>query len=497
MANVLDVIFLVAFGAWAYLVAKKKRRDEVGWAIVAALGFFVPGYIMEQAIFPFLARQSGWPEAVQDMWRKPSAFIVGGLCALLVDLYLMLLVRPLPPPEEAKGGGPPASAGSGGPPEGEPGGEAPPAEKPPDAQEMAATQDYGALFARFWPVLAALAAFGLTYVPWLWLLARGASAGAAGAEPPDPMADVRFFLLPLVAGTCVWRLRDRPIEGLLAALFTLPFVPALQWMVWRWGRGSSYYSHGYLIPLVVLWLVWMNRRRLARLEASDDFRFAGLAVFFGGLLLLVAGAFIRAYFVQGFSLVVTLCGVAFFLYGRAISRILLFPLLFVIAMIPMPMHVVERLTFKLKMFAAWASVQLVDLLRATGLHDYVVVKDGSYIRWEKGRDVLDYIIVGDVCSGLRSLIALLAFGALFAYIAKLSMARKAALFAAAVPIAVLANMWRIVTLTFVACRWGSEATHGWVHDFTGYGIFAVAFVLFFSFERLLRGFGSPEPAAGG
>jgi exosortase/archaeosortase family protein len=196
-------------------------------------------------------------------------------------------------------------------------------------------------------------------------------------------------------------------------------------------------------------------------------------------------------------------------------------------MIPLPMHMVERLTFKLKMFATMFSVWVVDALRAVRLHSYLVVQDGSYIRWEASPSVLekvkglsaemaaqgagtdakaleslqkvldtgmDKIIIGDVCSGLRSLIALLAFGALFAYLSKMTLARRLLLFAAAVPIAVLANMWRIVTLTFIACRFGSHATHGWVHDFTGYGIFAVAFVLFFGFERFLRAF---ERGAGG
>jgi len=474
MADVLDWVLIIGFGWWAWALAKSKRRDEVGWAMVAAVAFFVPGYAMQQVVFPALARSTGWPEA----WQKPSGFIVGALCALAVDLYLTLFVKPLAVPEATPAAKPAEEAA------------APLPEREP-APEPAAPTDYAALARRFWPVLAALAAFGATFLPLLWLKAQPA-AGERGAVP-DPLATARYFVVPLILGTLAWRLRGRVAEGILAGLFTLMFVPAIEWMFWRWGRGSSYYSHGYLIPFVVVWLVWMSRQRLAKMEASDDFRVGGLLALVGGLLLLVSGTFIRAYTIQGIAFVVVLCGLVFFLYGKAISKLLLFPLLFTITMIPMPMQVVEGLTFNLKMFAAAASVWVVDALQGLGIHNYIVIQDGSYIRWETSLGVMDNIIVGDVCSGLRSLIALLAFGALFAYIAKLSLARKLLLFAAAVPISLLANMWRIVTLTFVACRWGSGETHGWVHDFTGYGIFAVAFVLFFAFERLLRRF---EPAAG-
>ena len=243
---------------------------------------------------------------------------------------------------------------------------------------------------------------------------------------------------------------------------------------------------------MVTWLIWLNRHRLAKVRATGDVRVLGLAVLGFGLLMLLAGTFMRTYSVQGVSFVVTLCGSVLFLFGGAISKALWFPLAFTITMIPMPMHMVERITFKLKMFAAGASVWVVDVLRVIGVHSYLVVQDGSYVRWETASREMDHIIIGDVCSGLRSLIALLAFGALFAYLSKMSLLRRLILFGAAVPISVIANAWRIVTLTFIGCAWGSDATHGFVHDVTGYGIFAVAFVLFFSFERFLRSFGPKD-----
>ncbi|MFW6108439.1 MAG: archaeosortase/exosortase family protein [bacterium] len=565
MYSVLDVICMVLVGGVAYTLAKRKNRDEIGWGIVAAVAFYVVGL----ASIELLAPRVG---LVEDS-AKALGYAVGLVAGAVVNV--VLLFRPSLEPPIDKGAGPAGGAGDAAQAPTQDEGEAPaepsatgegeapaepsatgegeaPAEPPSDAEapdtkpetpppdhKLSAAErpepiprselTPEALARRFWPVAVPLAAFLLVLVPPV-------GRAVFGPPPDNPAADPRFFLLAPVFGVLFWRIRGRPLEGLLAGVLVLMYGPAIAWMNWRWGRGSSYYSHGYLIPLVVAWLVWLNRHRLARLQPQADLRWLGLAGLGGGLLLLVAGAFMRTYSVQGVSLVAVLAGGVCFLFGSAIARALWFPLAFVITMVPMPMHMVDGITFKLKTFAAKASVRVVDLLRAVGLHDYLVVCQGSYLRWEpteevlaklpeamaekeafaeslvaqghapdsaavleveKGieemqailRDGMDEIIIGDVCSGLRSLIALLAFGALFAYLSKMSLPKRLMLFAAAVPIAVLANMWRIVTLAFIACKFGSPATHGFVHDVTGYGIFAVAFVLFFGFERLLRSIG--------
>ena len=102
LAAVLDCVFIVGFGAWAYLVARRKRRDEIGWPLIAAVAFWLPGYLMQDVLFPLLAEKLGWTPEFQAAWQKPSAFIVGGLCALVVNLYLTFVVRPAAePPKQA------------------------------------------------------------------------------------------------------------------------------------------------------------------------------------------------------------------------------------------------------------------------------------------------------------------------------------------------------------------------------------------------------------
>jgi exosortase len=261
---------------------------------------------------------------------------------------------------------------------------------------------------------------------------------------------------------------------------------------------NSYYSHGYLIPFVALGLVWSGRHRLAKLKAEGDLRGVGLLTLVGGLLLLLSGAYLRRYSIQALSFLVILCGLVCFLYGRAIARTLLFPLLFTVSMLPLSRWVLNELTFPLKMFATAGTVRVMNALHGAGLQPQRVGQDGNDVVWLKRDRTPDKLTVAEACSGLKSLIALLTFGALLAYLAKLSRRHKLVLFAAGVPVALLANMWRIVTLVLVASRWGSDVArpNGWVHDSTGLGIFAVAFVLFFAFERVLRQFeAAPAPVA--
>lgn len=521
LAALLDVVFLVVFGGWAYCVAKKKRRDEVGWLLIAAAAFWVPGYAMEQVIFPFLAEKLGWTPECQAVWQKPSAFIFGGFCSLLACLYLTFLLKPLPPSEGGAASGPPAGEGGAG---GGPGnlpvsgtGGTPTQQAPgPQAGEggaarqelQAAAQEEvfplragGPLgyLARYWPAGIIVLMYLLpTFDAVAQIMPRlGFTRIQGGPYPP-----YREFAVPFLVGAQMWLLTRRLAPTLLCGLFCAAFVPELNWMEWEWSRGSSYYSHGYLVPFITLWLVWGIRGKLAKLRPSDDLRGWGLFTLGFGLFLLLAGAYLRRGSIQGASLIVTLCGLIFFLYGRAISKALLFPLLFTISMIPMSMWTLNQFTFPLKMFATAGTVKVVNSLHAIGLHPCPVAQRGSDVVWQKADGTEDHLTVAEACSGLKSLIALLTFGALLAYLAKLSLRHKIVLFLAGIPVSLLANMWRIVTLTVVGGRWGSAVARpdGWVHDSTGLGIFAVAFVLFFCFERVLmhfdsltRGAAAPEP----
>jgi len=96
------------------------------------------------------------------------------------------------------------------------------------------------------------------------------------------------------------------------------------------------------------------------------------------------------------------------------------------------------------------------------------------------------VIVDDVCSGLRSLISLMALGSIFAYWMKSTMTKRGILFLTTVPIAILTNVFRVIFLSSVAEIWGVQYATGILHDISGFLVFALAFVLLYVMGRILE-----------
>jgi exosortase len=144
-------------------------------------------------------------------------------------------------------------------------------------------------------------------------------------------------------------------------------------------------------------------------------------------------------------------------------------------MIPIPPSMTQSVSLKVKLLATEGAVQMSQFF---GLP---MVRDGSYIHFKD-----DFLLVGEVCGGLRSLIALLAFGAIMAYISKTRNWARAAILLMSGPVAVAANISRIFLLCVIGYFYGSEVAAGTVHDVSGILIFVVAFILMFLLEAIFR-----------
>lgn len=269
-------------------------------------------------------------------------------------------------------------------------------------------------------------------------------------------------------------LRKHKSELISFGLVVLTYVPTFLWMWERWFARDSYYSHGILIPFVSLYLIWnlKDDLKLAPKKSSS----LGLPILVVGILLHLASAAFRIYFSSGFSLVIVLMGLVLHFYGRSVLRLVSFPLFFLIFMIPIPIVTIINISFKLKIFAA--------KIATTVLNDYLRIQcfqDGSIIRMQNAQ-----VIVDDVCSGLRYLISLTALGSIFAYWIKAGIFKKIIVFISSIPIAVFSNALRVIFLSVVSEIWGVKYATGFLHDFSGFIVFAVAFVLLYAVVKLLE-----------
>ncbi len=280
----------------------------------------------------------------------------------------------------------------------------------------------------------------------------------------------------------------RPIYGLPrelrwpAVLLAIVMAGVFYWTIarmWeRWNNAHGYYSHGPLVLPIALGTAWLIiRKRGLPMASTKGSRRLGLLVLIGALLIHLLSMYPRVTFLSGLMIPPAIAGCMLYLGGWAMLRRLWFPVAFLLFMVPLPDVTINDINFPLKLFAASMSTSIVD---ATGVTAYV---RGSDIVLAGGTT----LTVEDACSGLRSLISLMAFATLFTYACKLRGYKRLVLFLSAIPVAVAANIVRIVVLSLVAHSWGIKLATpgGWVHDTMGFAVFVIAFCFMFFLEELL------------
>jgi exosortase len=258
----------------------------------------------------------------------------------------------------------------------------------------------------------------------------------------------------------------------LAAILALLYWPIMRDLSLQWWDDANY-NHGFLIPLFSGFLIWRERRRLGAIPPAGSV--LGLPVLLGGIALLLLGDIGAENFLTRSSLIVILAGLVLFLAGRATLRALLFPLAFLLFMIPLPSIVFYAITFPLQGIAAEQAAWTLDLLGVP------VLLDGNIIH-------LSQISLGvtEACSGIRSLISLLAGAAAWAYLMLPAGWLSVLFVAAAVPITILANAARVVATGLIGQWFGVEYASGFFHEFAGWVVYVFAFTCLMGIYGLIQ-----------
>jgi exosortase len=262
--------------------------------------------------------------------------------------------------------------------------------------------------------------------------------------------------------------------ALLAGLIGLAFAyhPTLMTLLQVWSDNPNY-SHGFLVPPVTAYLLWQQRSRFA--DPKEGGSWMGLLLLVPAALLQIVGLRGEVATIQGFSLILAIGGLVWQLWGGRVLRAVAFPIAFLIFMIPALPWFMNVLSFQLKIFAAQAAVAA-----AHGM-GVAVQREGVNLLFPEG-----VLSVENACSGLRSLVALMALGALFAYYSVGPISHRIALFALAMPIAVAANVIRVTSLCVYAGIAGTEAAAGLFHKLGSYALFAIAFLMLAACKKVLR-----------
>lgn len=274
-----------------------------------------------------------------------------------------------------------------------------------------------------------------------------------------------------------------PFPWLLAAgilgIVVAAYWSTFHWMFERFEGADSYYGHGYLIPLVSAFLLYRLRHAwLPELGRPDRTRLIlGTGLLVAAAFLNFAGHLLTVFFASGIAFILTLVGIGVVLLNLRSPFGAAFPFLYLFFMVPLPNEFLEFLSIPLKTFVSETSVRAIDFL------GYPAVLNGFEVTLKWGP-----VVVGNPCSGLRSLVAMTAMGALVAFIGRLNWRGRVLTFLFTIPTAIFSNFLRISFLLIFAHHKGLDSiTPGQpAHDYSGLVLFVVALTLLLLFTRFME-----------
>ena len=260
-----------------------------------------------------------------------------------------------------------------------------------------------------------------------------------------------------------WR---APLAQLAVAWAGLFLLTIGDWseMAWQWWNSSTC-NHVLFVPPILAWLVWLRHPELMKLRPGAWW--PGLAWFAGGLLLHIAGSAGGINLFAQLGAVAMLQGAAVSLLGPRVGTGLLFPLGYMIFLVPFGDEIVPPLQ---QVTARMA----VTLTQASGVPATIA---GVFIDTPVGR-----FEVAEACSGVKFLVAMIALGTLVAHLCFRSWKRRALFLAACAVVPILANGVRAWGTIYVAQSRGVAFAAGFDHIVYGWIFFAVVMTVLLGFS---------------
>ncbi len=247
---------------------------------------------------------------------------------------------------------------------------------------------------------------------------------------------------------------------------------AVYGMVMDWYNDPNY-SHGFLIPFISGYFLWQKKSELSSCEMRPAN--IGILILLSGLGIYLVGSLSGELFTMRFSMLVVLAGAVLFTCGTAFFMAIIFPFFYLIYMIPLPYILYDSVAFPLKLFVSKFSVEFLTQIGV------LVLREGNIIHL-----ATTTLEVADACSGIRSILSLLALSTALAYLTQAGWIKRIVLVVLAVPIAVFVNSIRVIGTGILADKYGAAVAKGFFHEFAGLVIFGVAIVMLVLSAIILR-----------
>lgn len=275
-------------------------------------------------------------------------------------------------------------------------------------------------------------------------------------------------------------MRDRAISRvipiqfiLLITAFIILYIPTFKALLQMWWSSDDY-SHGFFVPLISLYLVWVKRDQLRDIPANPDLKTGILLILISGALLNIGGAGGVAV-LQELSIIIMIAGLIALLSGAAYLRKLALPIAYLVFMIKIFGDGIEKFHWPFQLVAADIGVWLLRLF------GYAAYQEANFIQ-------LPWVTleVASACSGVRFLVSIIAIGIPLAHLTQRTWFRKTGLVLFAVIVAIIANGIRVALIGVWAYHKGDANIHGPFHVLYGVFVSWVGFIVLFAGAWLLR-----------
>ena len=269
------------------------------------------------------------------------------------------------------------------------------------------------------------------------------------------------------------RMRGEKVALLIASVT----VMILSWsnilkLIDDWNSLPSY-SHGFLVPFVAILLVYLDKKHLS--EIQDQPSRWGIGLIVTGVICLLVGTWSGLDFIRQISILFLISGIIAGYWGLKTLKALRFPVLYLLFMIPLPFIVFNSIAFPLQILAAEGASNILNGIQIP------VFREGTIIH-------LPHISLGveEACSGIQSLVSLLAISVLMKKLGHLEGVTGVLFALSAIPIAILANMMRIAGTGILGSFVNPHLAEGFFHLFSGWVVFLFAFLALFLEIKALR-----------
>ncbi len=279
------------------------------------------------------------------------------------------------------------------------------------------------------------------------------------------------------------------IAGVIMVFLGIIFSDGFVWMFEMWEKEE--YNHGYLIPVVAFYLLWLRADRLEKMDLSGSW--VALVFVAASLGAFVLGELSSIYQIIQYGFLLALFGIILSAIGWSGFRVVWVPFVYLLFMIPLPVFVYQGLSSELQLISSQIGVTVIRFFGISVFLEGNVIDLGVY-----------QLQVAEACNGLRYLFPLMSFGFLCAAIYQGAWWHRAIIFLSTIPVTILMNSFRIGVIGVLVENFGIEQAEGFLHYFEGWIVFmACVGILFlemwilakFSKRPLMEVFGLDIPPA--